>query len=226
MGNRFIKNIKYVIDCILSVIYSDEGNCVICNKILYDGRFICDNCTRDIKLCKHKTNIKKQEFSFSVYSSAYYSGVMKELILNLKYHRDFKSGEIISEYMFKNLLENNMEFDAITYVPVSRKKLKKRGYNQSKYLAKNLSEKTEKSLINSLNKIKDNKDQIGLNKEERWKNNKDCFCVKNKNKIVNKKILLVDDVITTGSTAFFCSKELIKNGAKEVIVLTAAKSSI
>lgn len=77
----------------------------------------------------------------------------------------------------------------------------------------------EKVLI----KIKDNKMQSTLNKEERNKNVEDVYSIKNKNKIYNKKILLVDDIFTTGSTANECSKVLKKAMARNIGILTIAK---
>lgn len=79
---------------------------------------------------------------------------------------------------------------------------------------------------NYLYKIIETKDQIGLNDEMRWKNCSNSFRFNRKYSVKEKKILLVDDVITTGATAYSCAKEIKNAGAEAVIILTAAKSKL
>ena len=85
----------------------------------------------------------------------------------------------------------------------------------------------DKQVLNDvLFKIGKTKNQASLGYNDRLKNLRDSFVVANKDVLKGKKILLVDDVFTTGATGFYCASNLIFNGAKSVIVLTAAKSSI
>ncbi len=149
-----------------------------------------------------------------------------ELILNLKYKSDFKSGEVIANLMYKRLKQINISADIITFVPSSKKSYKKRGYNQSEYLARLISKNINIPVAYCLKKDINSKDQIGLNGIERWLNVRDSFKVYNKDYIKNKKIILIDDVLTTGATSFYCANELKKNGAKEIFILTAAKSHV
>ena len=74
--------------------------------------------------------------SFDYYSVSYYSGVMMELILKLKYKSNFRAGEVIAEYMINLIKTENIQFDFITYIPMTKISIKKRGYNQSEYLAR------------------------------------------------------------------------------------------
>jgi competence protein ComFC len=160
------------------------------------------------------------------YSGAYYSGIVKELISRLKYRSDFKAGEALSIYMIQSINTNKLSFDLITYVPSTRKTLKKRGYNQSEFLAKIIGDKINTKVVGILGKVRDTKDQIGLSGEERWNNLKDSYKVKKAECIRGKVILLVDDVITTGATGFFCAEDMLKSGAREVHILTAARSNV
>lgn len=117
------------------------------------------------------------------------------------------------------------ECDAIVPVPLSKQALIERGFNQSLLLAKMLSEKLKKPLlIDLLLKKKDTPPQVGLSAKERYKNLRGAFEVKGK--ISNQKLLLVDDVLTTGATAKECSRTLLKAGAKEIVVITLARSSM
>ena len=109
-------------------------------------------------------------------------------------------------------------------VPISRKRLKTRGYNQCYLIAKEISKILNINLENDvLVKKKNNKVQSTLNKNEREKNVQSVYKLLNKNKVKNKKILLIDDIYTTGSTVNECSKELCVAGAKVVDIFTIAK---
>lgn len=102
-------------------------------------------------------------------------------------------------------------------IPLDKKKLKIRGYNQSEELAKELSIILQIPIItNNLVKIKNTKPQMELSKEEREKNLENAFEIKNPSELLGKKIFLVDDVYTTGSTMEECTKTLKESGIKNV----------
>lgn len=225
MGKRIIKIIKYLLECILSVIYSAEYKCVECGSYL-ENQYICDECIKKIKLCKDTFNIGKSNNEILCYSASYYSNIMRNLILRLKYKSDFICADIIADFMIRVIQENAIEFDGITFVPMTKKAVNKRGYNQSRILAKIISDKVDVKLIDCLKKVKETKDQIGLDYNSRWENLSFSFKIRNSSEILNKNILIIDDVITTGATSYYCAEELINNGAKKVSILTAAKSSI
>lgn len=157
---------------------------------------------------------------------AYYSKSIKEMIIRLKYKKDFLCAEALGNLMNDYIVKNNMEFDEITFVPMEKGDLKRRGYNQSKLLANEISKRINRPVKEYLEKNIKTNDQIGLNGKMRWDNLSNAFNVCNEKVVLNKKIILVDDVFTTGATGFYCAKNLISSGAKSVIVLTAAKSSI
>ncbi|AEB76915.1 ComF family protein [Clostridium botulinum] len=226
MGNGVIKYIRYISKCVLNLIYSTEEKCILCGKNLEEGKRLCINCIRNIKVCNNVVKLTHEDYIFNCYSSVYYSGNVKELILKLKYKNDFMAGEAFINYMMDTIDIYHIKFDIITYVPSSKEALKERGYNQGEYLAKLVAEKTNKKVVKVLEKSKKTKDQIGLTKNQRWENLKNSFKCIDINKIQGKKILLVDDVLTTGATAFYCSKEMILNGAKDVSILTVAKSTL
>lgn len=225
MGHELIKDIKYFFGCFLDLIYNPE-ECMVCGEYIKNGGLLCAKCSSEIRICNKFFKITRQNYSIPCYSSFYYSGLGKELIARLKYRSDFRAGDVITEYMLNTIKIHKVNFDIVTYVPCSKSALKKRGYNQSQYLAKKIAHKTNSRVVEFLKKFKDTKDQIGLNGEERWKNLEGAFEVTNENKINNKNILLVDDVITTGATAFYCSTLMIEKGASNVYILTGAKSSI
>ncbi|NLK44641.1 MAG: ComF family protein [Tissierellia bacterium] len=120
-------------------------------------------------------------------------------------------------------LENKV--DLIAYIPAHRRKEALRGYNQAELLASYIAEKLDKPLLkNNLVKLKWTEDQSHSNKAERVVNLKDSFHIKNPDEIRGKKILLIDDIITTGATMEESSRVLMNNGAKEVIGLALTSS--
>ena len=104
-----------------------------------------------------------------------------------------------------------------------KKKKLTRGYNQTEIIAKELSKDLKIELnYKDLKKIKDTKTQSTLTKKERKENIKNAFMIKNTDRVENKKIILFDDIYTTGSTLNECSKILKEAKAKEIAILTIA----
>ncbi len=227
MGNEFIKTIKYYIGCLLEIIYSLDEECLICKDYVKNkNSVLCHSCMTKIKKCNSPYNIVVNDSNVFCYSGVYYSGIVKELISRLKYKSDFKAGEVLSEYMIQSIDISKKNIDLITYVPSTRKVLRRRGYNQSEFLAKIIGNKINIKVDGILEKVRDTKDQIGLSGEDRWNNLKNSYKVKQSKCISGKTILLIDDVITTGATGFFCTEDMLKSGCKEVYILTAARSKL
>lgn len=226
MERRITQFLGYFKDCLLSVIFSGEEKCIVCNAYSLEDEYLCRSCLSKIKYCKNSFDINESSKIFHCYSAAYYKDVVSELVIRLKYKNDFRAGEALSSLMVAAIANEVNNFDFITFVPLSSKTKKSRGYNQSEYLAKTISKILKIPCRSCLIKIKDTKDQIGLDGLMRWANLKGCYRGIHIDIVKNKKILLVDDVVTTGATAFYCARELINMGAEEVIILTAAKSSI
>jgi competence protein ComFC len=116
------------------------------------------------------------------------------------------------------------DIDALIPVPLTVRGLRDRGFNQSLLLAKTFADKTKTPLImDGLLKKTDTAPQIGLSKKERGRNLKGAF--RTGRKFPGMRLMLIDDVMTTCSTADECSKELLRAGAAEVIVLTLARAN-
>lgn len=225
MGKRIVEIVEYLFDAVLSIVYPDNENCIVCSQYITEGR-ICSKCRKKIKICNQALIIDREDFNLKCYSVSYYSNIMRDLILKLKYKSDFEAGRLIGELMAEFIKKQNICFDIVTYVPMTKKALKKRGYNQSKFLAGLISRYFNVPLVSCVKKVRETGDQIGLDGSSRWENLQHCFTGSYKNKFVQKKILIIDDVITTGATAYYCAKEIFSNECSEVIVLTAAKSRI
>ena len=117
-------------------------------------------------------------------------------------------------------------FDLVLPVPLYRSKRREREFNQAEVFARMIAEHYSLPLSQeNLLRIRDTRTMSGLNQEERRRNVKDAFSVKRKEEVKNKRILLFDDICTTGATVGECSKVLLTAGAKEVTILTLARTS-
>lgn len=126
----------------------------------------------------------------------------------------------------KKYVELFGKYDIIGAVPIHKKRMLERGYNQSELIAKEIAKNIQGIEYKKLlKKTKNNQTQSELKKEERLENVKNVYEIQNKQIIQDKKIILFDDIYTTGSTVNECSKVLKENGAKEVLVLTLASGN-
>jgi ComF family protein len=204
-------------------------SCVVCSdKLLEQEKSVCLAC-----LCKlPKTNNFKEPdnvaeqlmagripferiAAFCMFSK---KGVLAPLIHHLKYHNRGDIGVLLGKMYGEDLLGSDFlqPVDIIVPVPLHRKKRKQRGYNQAEMIARGLSETTAVPIsTENLVRTIHNPTQTKLDKTRRWENVKNIFDVKNPDEFQAKHILLVDDIITTGSTLEACGAALQKcNGLK------------
>lgn len=200
--------------------------CGICGKIEPSG--ICPKCNLEIQKDKKVTIYNYSSTSFSRHLTVFqYQGKIRQLLLDYK----FADKAYLCESFVNLLLKDKKicgfleSYDIIIAVPISKKRKKQRGYNQSLLIAKKLSQKIDTLKLEKEVLIKkiDNIPQSSLDKIARRKNVIGTYEVKQKQKIQNKKIILLDDIFTTGSTVQECASILKEAGAKEVAVLTLAK---
>ena len=196
--------------------------CLYCGKY---GKYICEYCYNKLNNEYIFRKVYNDYFDYIICSS-YYIGDIKKKIHNFKFHEQ--------SYLYKYLIEicllNNKicnflkNFDLITYVPMNYNKQLKRGYNQSELLAKELGKRLNIEVVKTLNKPLQFKVQSTLSEKERIDNVKNAFEFIGGDNIKNKNIILVDDIITTGSTIRTCSKILKNFQVKEICILAIAKT--
>ncbi len=165
----------------------------------------------------------------TAYSSArawgLHKGPLRNAVHQLKYRRDIALGENLAIYL-KNLVKTqNWEIDLILPIPLARKRLKTRGYNQAALLAYPLAYYLEMAYSSkALRRDRETRSQIGLNRQERRENVRNAFAA-NSNLVNGKTILLVDDVFTTGATLNSASLSLLESGAKSVYAVSLARAA-
>lgn len=133
--------------------------------------------------------------------------------------------EALADLLFCAYMGLGEEVDLVVSVPLSRGRLKERGFDQSLLLAKGFARRSALKLGEGvLEKVKETPPQVGLSGKERRQNLRGAFAVKEPEAVKGKKVLVVDDVFTTGATLSEVSKVLLKAGAKEVFAITVARS--
>ena len=207
--------------------------CFGCQK---EGEYLCPDCKAILDISQNHQKFKMENLSDLYFITDYKNFLIKKMIKFLKYQPLVK--ELAKDLAFLiidhfQLIEKKPEFLkkkegwVLVPVPLEKKKMKWRGYNQAEEIAKNLSLILKIPLVSDcLIKIKKTKPQIELDFKERKENVRGAFLVKNGNLIKNKKVLLVDDVFTTGSTMLECAKVLKEAGAKEIVGIVIARATI
>lgn len=170
----------------------------------------CENLLAPVGRIKQTTDIS----FFAVYN---FNQPVKDMLHNYKYYGKKYLAREISDILAGFCSDNNISADTVTFIPLHKAKLRKRGYDQSALIAKHLAKKLDLPFEILLNRVINTKTQTLLNHEERIINVKNAFTVTKT--LPNVNILLIDDTITTASTAEECARTLLLSGAKHVTVL-------
>lgn len=196
-------------DCGKKIVKVESQVCPGCNKISKKGVF----CVR----CRRETDLN------SLISVGYLKDpILKEIIHVYKYEKISSLAPFLSELLISEVKRHNLNYDFIFFAPLNKKRRSWRGFNQAELLAKSLAKELELE-VGILEKVKDTKTQVGLTKKERQKNVMGVFRLKEPKDLTGKKVLIVDDVLTTGTTLSECAKVLKKAGAGSVHGAVMAK---
>ena len=211
-----IKFFKFIGVIILDILYPPF--CCGCKKF---GTYLCPNCYRQIDFIPLPLEVNLSEkYLNNVYVTAHYQGVIKKLIQTYKYKSVKDIGKILSQLIWYSTALPKV--DLITYIPLNKNKLRHRGFNQTKEICKYISPLMKVSYLSCLVKVGKYKAQASMeNKEDRLNNLKNTFIINPQFKkyLENKKIesiLIIDDVITTGTTLNEAARVLKTLGIKNI----------
>lgn len=201
--------------------------CAVCqNKVEQVPSPVCAICGcggQEEKLCKACSE-KKPTYD-GLRSWALYEEPLRQAVHQLKYHRDLTLGEILSRPLERVLRKTGWDIDWIIPVPLSPQRARQRGYNQSTFLAFPLALAMGLSIRpDGLFRVRETVAQVGLPAAQRRINVKNAFKAE-PGIVAGKRILLIDDVTTTGATMEACSNALKTAGAEAVYGLTLARSN-
>ncbi len=203
--------------------------CLGCEK---EGSLLCQTCLDNIQLLQVDYQAwpeNKNDFVFShcYVCLDYHQALTQNLIKNFKYQYLKILQEPLTQIFVKKIEQLNLSKDfVITNIPLHHKKRKKRGFDQTEVLAKNLSLKINAPYYPLLTRQKNTKPQAQLERTERLQNLQNAFTLKqiDQNPVKNKTIILIDDVATTGTTLNEAAKALLILAPKEIIALVLAKN--
>ncbi len=210
---------------ILNILF--PTSCINCNA---KNISLCKKCIADIPV---QTQNKNNADIISVFN--YRNKTIRKAIKFLKYKNRRNIGKILANSLYDVVLEelneqyifSDFKNPLLIPIPLSKKRYKERGFNQSEIIAKEMSLINKNTsfvlALNVLYKIKDTDSQVSIkDRKKRLQNLARCFSVKYVDKIKNRNIILIDDVTTTGATIKEAEKTLLKSGARKVIAFTIA----
>lgn len=166
------------------------------------------------------------------FTGVVFNPISKKLIYQFKYKPYLSSlSSFLTDLLYESLIQNenfndlNHQSLILVPIPLSSARFKKRGYNQAEILAKELSKRLGFEVCNALERIKETRTQVGLSKEKRKENIAGAFALKTKfvSYFKGKNVILVDDVLTTGSTFLEAASVLKRNGAVKVWAIAFAR---
>ncbi len=179
-----------------------------------DGAFTCANCA-------------DRTFHFDCAVARYLSrGVVREFIHRFKYDRHYYLRHPLADWMAEALDDERISgqpFDAFVPVPLHGARFRERDFNQAEVLAKLLAKRTGQPVLKALKRIRYTTTQTRLDREQRMENLRNAFRVRHAAAVQSRHLILVDDVLTTGSTVEECARVLRQAGAASVRVITVAR---
>ena len=234
-----MKRLKNRITNQITEMFAPTFRCLNCGKDVFDGTGFCSDCAKDVvynngKTCKRcgvgidgaedycdNCSLDKMYFdcAYSVFS---YEGAVQKAILSMKFHHLASNAKVLAKYLVFMAKKVNLKYDIVTFIPMSKKAFRKRRYNQAQLLAKHFCNLLDKDnlLTETIVKIKETKAQEQLNKTERKINLLGAYKINAD--VKGKRVLVIDDVKTTGATLNECAKVLKNAGATAVYGLTVA----
>lgn len=200
--------------------------CVFCRRFLKSSReHVCADCLKTLPYT-NEDDEKTGDFFTLCVAPLYYEGNVREAILRYKFHEAVgyaqPFGRLVAERVGKAL---EGRYDLISWVPLSKKRLKERGYDQSMLLACAVALELDDVAVSTLEKhIHVEKQSRMGSAEKRRANISGAYRVVDPELIRGKRILLIDDIVTTGATLSECARTLLTAGAAEVLCAAVART--
>ena len=205
----------------------DKPLCVICrkrsleNEIVGDGVSVCKKCFEKLMKTKVDDYYETGNYVKRLFAPFTYGGKIRETILDLKFKNCPRFASVLGCLLYKALSPYYVfdDFDIIVPIPLHQERFLERGFNQAELLAEAFSQNINIPVVSdALFRIKNTKRQMDLSRTLRDLNMRGAFYAV-KDLVEDKKILIVDDIYTAGSTANEAAKEMLLKGAREVSCL-------
>lgn len=211
---------RRIISWLLDLIYPPK--CVFCRSLLGENETdLCRNCRASLP--KVEKMLRKGEFFTECVSVYYYDELVRESLHRFKFQSMEQYATAYGRLIAMDILSKELSFDVLTWVPISRKRRRERGYDQAKLLAEAVAKELHLTCTETLRKDRHNPAQsLQPTAAARKANVLGVYSVVSPQSIADKRVLLIDDIITTGATLSECSRVLCTAGAKSVCCATLA----
>lgn len=213
-----------VLDLFLDLLFPPK--CPFCSALLEEkGDLLCPDCQRSLPWLTGPAGEKKVELTAGCVSPLGYRGRVPDAVHAYKFGGRSARGRAFGVLIAQCLRDRGLTADLVTWPPLSTKRLRKRGYDQAGLLAQAVGEELGLPVAATLRKPRDNPAQSGLEDEgARRANVLGAYVLREGAEVAGKTILLIDDVVTTGSTLSECAKVLRLGGAEKVLCATLARA--
>ena len=187
--------------------------CPYCETVIHKTEYACEDCKKKFP---SPAIIKYAVGGYKCTSPFPYDGIFKKAVKRFKFGNKGGYAKQLAFPMVQSILESypGVDFDLITCVPMHKKRLAQRGYNQAELLARECAKIMNIPYCDTLEKFKENREQHSIKASERAKNVKGVYRIIDKELVCDKNIMIIDDIITTGHTLGECAKILMKKGCK------------
>lgn len=205
--------------------------CMVCRTELNgDTAYICGACAdklpKYVEAPKQKGCKATATIPTKIIAPFLYANPVDSLIMRFKYNAEGDIAKLFAPYMVGQIIKGKSPaFDYLIPVPLSAERFKQRGYNQALLLANEISKLTGIPVADIMIRTKKTTPQKNMTSEQRRENLAGAFCINDSSAVKGKRVLLIDDVYTTGATAGECIMVLRKAGAKSVKTLVIARTA-
>lgn len=195
--------------------------CILCGRVLRPGETdFCGECRASAPEYDEKRRLPGID---SVTAVWFYENKVRDSLIRFKFHHKPGYAAGFGRMMAMKAARQPSQADFVAWVPVSAKRRWERGYDQGQLLAQAVSRELWLEAKPVLKKIRDNPAQSGIESmEQRYANVKDAYRVTDPEAVTGKRILLIDDILTTGATSSECARMLRSAGAESIHLLVAA----
>ncbi len=206
-------------DTLLDLLFPPK--CPFCRKV-QDAPGMCPACEKSLPWTDEAHGLRTLRGGLLCAAPLWYENSVREAIRRFKFHGGVSAAKPLGELIAQAAAERfSGEFDVVTWVPVSAKRLRQRGYDQSRLLAEKACSLWGVEPEPLLRKVRDNPAQSSLDSaEDRWRNTRGVYAAAGEP--AGKRILLIDDVCSTGSTLVSAAETLLAAGAAGVVCAAAA----
>lgn len=221
----------------MGILFPENIYCISCDEPISDSNkfSLCKNCYESIEFLYDKNTIfdkevmelLKNDYISKVHITTIYNDIMKNMIHGIKYSNKTYLAKFFASMMCELIEKKSLDFDYITFVPIHKKRLMERGYNQVELIVKHIGKWLNKPVIKTADRVKTTRSMYELSFQQRHIEMKDAFKSKTIDCLQGKNLLLVDDILTTGATVKnLCEAIYTSNKDINIQILLLSRGSL